>query len=146
MSEQSYWAVVEPVWLRLNRSWDEDPNKFLRLFGGVPAKAGHLYAAHWCQSEVCNGGLHQLFYNTTGILAPEGAAGFAALEMPEVASVLERAMAVFGTPYPRRRSVRQRALPLAKAFEALDDEFLAAFKGDRWVRAADRYAKSEKQG
>ena len=64
------WSLVEPIWLPLNRSWD-DAEEFVRRFRGVRPEAGHLYAAHWCQSEVCNGGFDQFFSNTTGLLAPE---------------------------------------------------------------------------
>ncbi|WP_369973953.1 DUF4375 domain-containing protein [Polaromonas sp. SP1] len=31
----------------------------------------HLFAVHWCQSEICNGGFMQFFANSTGVLAPE---------------------------------------------------------------------------
>ncbi len=145
-----YWPLVEAVWLPLNFSWDEGPDEFLRQFRAVRPEVGHLYAAHWCQSEICNGGLHQFFSNSTGILAPESLAGFRAIGLLKWAAVLEEAMGFFGRPYPRERSARlERLSQMADErceerdqFFRLDERFyewLHAEK-DRWERAADAYA------
>src|SRR5215204_4513255 len=88
---QRYWALVEPEWMRLNLSWDDGPQEFIRQFQVTPIKASHLYAAHWCQSEVCNGGFHQFFYNTTGILAPESLNGFEAIGLRDWCETLRTA-------------------------------------------------------
>src|SRR5438309_10425933 len=106
-----YWSLVEPVWLPLNRSWDDSPEEFVRRFRSVLPEIGHLYAAHWCQSEVCNGGLYQFFSNTTGLLAPEALDGFRAIGAAEWAEILAEAMKSFGSPYPRDRNDRQEILP-----------------------------------
>jgi hypothetical protein len=142
----SYWSLVEPFWLPLNRSWDDGHEAFLRLHRTVAREVGHLYAAHWCQSEVCNGGLYQFFFNTTGLLAPEAAEGFRAIGLTEWAGTLAQAMAFFGSPYPRERAERQKRLPGWRdspretwdPFSDLDercDEW-----SDRWDEAADAYA------
>ena len=106
-----YWKLVEPVWLPLNRCWD-DPIKFVRKFRRVRSEVGHLYAGHWCQCEVRNGGFHQFFSNTTGILAPEALEGFRAIGVVEWAEILADAMKCFGTPYPRDRDDREAFLPM----------------------------------
>ena len=102
----SYWSLVEPVWLPLNRSWDDGPEEFVRRFRSIRPEIAHLYAAHWCQSEVCNGGLHQFFSNTTGLLAPEALEGFRAIGASEWAEILAEAMKVFHdtnyTPNPTK--------------------------------------------
>src|SRR6516225_8744132 len=98
-SEPRYWSVIEPFWLPLNASWHRGPEVFLAAFAQVPSKVGDLYAAHWCQSEVCNGGFHQFFSNTTGLLAPEAWIGFRNLGISPWADLLRQAMAFFGTPY-----------------------------------------------
>jgi hypothetical protein len=149
---QTYWSLVEPEWLRLNRSWDEDPREFIRQYKATPIEAGHLYAAHWCQSEVNNGGLHQFFYNTTGILAPEALAGLHAIGVSEWSEILREAMAFFGNPYPRERSVRLKLLPKSDGrkrkewdpFGAFDDRFYDWLEDDfnRWYRLADKYVDS----
>lgn len=138
-----YWSLVEPVWYPLNRSWDDGREEFLRLFQAIPPEVGHLYAAHWCQSEVCNGGLHQFFSNTTGLLAPEALEGFRAIGLTEWAEILAEAMKFFGSPYPRERADRNDLLASftrrRDTFCDLDERFYEC--SDSWQEAADTYAE-----
>ena len=83
-----YWALVGPHWLRLIEVW-EDVDTFLRRLTRTPPVSRNLYAAHWCQSEVINGGLRQFFLNTTGVLAPEAVSGLEAIGMLRASQVLE---------------------------------------------------------
>jgi Domain of unknown function (DUF4375) len=141
-----YWSLIEPVWLPLNRSWDKGCEEFVRQFQAVPREVGHLYAGHWCQSEVCNGGFHQFFINTTGLLAPEALAGYRAIGLAEWAEVLATAMKFFGSQYPRERTERDELLPPRQRgrreswdpFSQLDERFYQFT--DRWKDAADAYA------
>jgi hypothetical protein len=141
-----YWTLVEPVWLSLNRTWDRGPAEFVRRFRRIRPEIGHLYAAHWCQSEVCNGGFHQFFSNTTGLLAPEALEGFRAIGMTDWAGILAEAMKHFDTPYPRDRDNRKQSLPMPQRrpreewdpFCELDHRFFQS-TGD-WNDAADAYA------
>jgi hypothetical protein len=116
----------------------------------TPIKAGYLYSAHWCQSEVCNGGFYQFFYNTTGILAPEAVSAFEAMDLEVWRDILHKAMNFFGEVYPRERSLRLEMLPMKNGrkredydpFYALDEQFYGWLNGEdcRWERAADRFA------
>jgi hypothetical protein len=141
-----YWTLVEPVWLLLNRSWDEGPERFVRRFRRVRPEVGHLYAANWCQYEVCNGGFHQFFSNTTGLLAPEALEGFRAIGAVEWAEILAEAMKHFGAPYPRDRDDREEFLPKRQRrpreewdpFYELDKRFYEW--ADNWEDAANAYA------
>jgi hypothetical protein len=143
-----YWRLVEPIWRSI--SIDRGPDTFLRQFRAASPKAGHLFAAHWCQSEVCNGGLHQFFSNSTGVLAPEAREAFRVIDLPEWAAILNEAMRFFGTPYPRDRAERQERLATVTRtkrgawdpFENLDDRFFEWLHAEeyRWERAADAYA------
>lgn len=134
--------------MQLNRSWDRGGATFVRQFRSVRPEVGHLYAGHWCHSEVCNGGFFQFFWNTSGLLAPEARAGFRAVGLPELAEILAEGMKFFGNPYPRDRDVRQDALPDRQRrrrdewdpFYALDERFYEW--SDRWQDAADAYANS----
>jgi len=145
-----YWSMVEPVWLSLNCTWDQGRGKFLRKFRAVRPEVGNLYAAHWCQSEVCNGGFHQFFFNTTGLLAPEALHAFRAIGLTEWADILSEAMGFFGGKYPRERASRQKLLPACRGrreewdpFYRLDERFYEWLHAspDRWELAADAYAK-----
>lgn len=143
----AYWSLIEPVWLKLNRSWDDGPEKFVRLFRSVGPEIGHLYAAHWCQSEVCNGGLHQFFSNTSGLLAPEALTGFRAIGATDWAKILDEAMKHFGEPYPRDRKQRKKFLPAAHGrarkewdpFDHLDERFYKWTAN--WEVAANKFAE-----
>jgi hypothetical protein len=112
------WNVVAPYWEPVDIYSGGDV--FLRTFARVPEPIGHLLAVTWCQSEVCNGGFHQFFTNSYGVLAPEAAQGFRAINMPAAAGVVEEAMAWFGTPYPRDDQQRDRLLAIFGG--DLDDE------------------------
>lgn len=115
---RSYWELVEPYWERANIYGD--PDEFLSGFSTLPEVAQHLFAAHWTQSEVRNGGFTQFFWNPTGILAPEAALAFDAIHMPQSAAVVREAMGWLGEPYPRDREVRDRLI------EAFDPRFFDA--------------------
>jgi len=148
---EHYWSLVEPVWHSI--SIYALPDEFLTQFAAARPVVGHLFAAHWCQSEVCNGGLHQFFGNSTGILAPEAREGFRAIGIAEWADILDEAMQFFGDPYPRQQEDRlARLLPLMREhrgtrqqwnpFYTLDERFYRWLHAEdhRWERAADAYA------
>src|SRR5215813_359389 len=47
--------------------------------------------------------LHQFFFDPTGVLAPEAAVGYEAIELPGLSSVVWRAIIFFNVPYPASR-------------------------------------------
>ncbi|MDH3228918.1 MAG: DMP19 family protein [Alphaproteobacteria bacterium] len=122
---QDYWDHIEPFWESV--SIYDGPEEFLLRFTEMPEHAAHLFALHWCASEVCNGGFHQFFFNSTGVLAPEAVAGFRAIGMPQTAAVVAAAMASFGEPYPRDREERQDALDALDREDADDDDWDSPF-------------------
>lgn len=148
---EGYWNHVEPIWDAI--SIYDGPKTFLRQFSRVPEHAGYLFAVHWCTSEVCNGGFHQFFFNSTGILAPEAVAGFRTVGMPQTAAVIAEAMARLGDPFPRDRFLRQNALDVLDPddmdddddwidpFDDLDSRFYDLYETENggW-QAIDRYA------
>jgi hypothetical protein len=131
----------------VNRSWADGPDEFVRLFRSIGPEIGHRYAGHCCQSEVCNGGFHQFFSNTTGLLAPEALEGFRAIGAADWAKILAQAIQYFGTPYPRDLDHREEFLPLRQRrpreewepFYQLDERFYKW--ADNWGNAANAYAK-----
>jgi hypothetical protein len=142
-----YWSLVEPIWDQI--SIYDGPDVFQEQFRAAPPVAATLFAAHWCQSEVCNGGFDQFFYNPTGVLAPEALAAYRTMGLTEWSDSLAEAMAYFDTPYPRDRDLRLAVLTVddrrvrRARFEELDDRFFAWLNAepDRWERAADEFAR-----
>jgi hypothetical protein len=114
-SAHSYWDLIEPVLDEIN-IYDGEAN-FLKSIQPISRPLVLLYAAHFCQSEVCNGGFLQFFKNSTGVLCPEAIEGFKLIGMPQLASVIETAAALLGSPYPRDREARSNALLAASRLE-----------------------------
>ena len=72
--KKDYFDLIEPIWEQV--SIYDGEAVFLRQFGAIAERQKHVLAAHWCQSEVCNGGFLQFFHNSTGVLCPEAVTGF----------------------------------------------------------------------
>ena len=138
-----YWDVVEPFWEAINIY--DGPELFLRTVNAVPPLSRLMFAAHFCQSEIPNGGFNQFFWNSAGVLAPETVEGFREIGQLEVATLIEAAMDLLGTPYPRDREERQARLSQASegALDSLDEKFFAFIETEAggFDEAADRYVE-----
>lgn len=120
---RSYWDLVEPMFQHVDTT---DVAKYSKSAEVIPHPVLLLFAAHFCLSEVHNGGLLQFFWNSTGILAPEAIEGFETIGMPELASLVRAAAAPLGSPYPRDRDERWDAM--LAATEKSEAELTAIFK------------------
>jgi hypothetical protein len=146
--EEGCWRVLGPVWDTV--SIYDGPDVFIEQFGRLSREQGHLLAAHWCYSEVCNGGFYQFFTNPTGVLAPEAALGFRAMGLPACAAVIEQAIGFFGAPYPREQARRSAVLERRPGatreewdpFYQLDEQFYSRceIEAGGFAMAADQYA------
>ncbi len=147
----SYWKLVEPVWDTI--SIYDGPETFLEQFNAAPKASRVLFAAHWCQSEVKNGGFLQFFSNSTGVLAPEAVQAFTALGMPKTAQVLQAAMSLLGSAYPRCREDREEVIEAVFSslddedrypFDSFDEDFFDLLKqeGGGFEASADLYART----
>jgi len=156
---ERYWSILEPFWDSIDI---DSAESFDRTFKSVPRSVGLLYAAHFCQSEVCNGGFTQFFWNSTGVLAPEAVEGFAVIGQRDVSGVVRRAMSLLGWQYERDRAARWVALrrvdtrkdeqtapaepggyQRVKLFEPLEQEFYSLLRSEAggFEIAADEYAE-----
>jgi hypothetical protein len=141
-----YWEAVEPYWDEI--SIYKGRRVFLSQFRGAPPAIRNLFAAHWVQTEVRNGGFLQFFENPTGVLAPEGIVGYQELGMPKTAQCVRAACAWFGRAYPRGQLERQRRLKREGAsyddspFDGIDARFYSLIdrEGGGFAKLADRYA------
>ena len=141
---EKFLTVIRPHWERISIYDGEEA--FRREFDSTESRARHLFAGHWCQYEICNGGFDQFFANSTGILAPEASQAFDVIGMHQAAEVVRDGIALFGSVYPRDRQLRLEALRAIdpSALNELDRRFYAVVRVENggWTVAADRYANS----
>ncbi len=146
-----YWDLVDPIWETV--SIYDGPDVFLQQYADSPEASRTLFAAHWCQSEICNGGFDQFFSNSTGVLAPEAVEAFRKIGMPQIAALVDQAMSTLGPKYPRDRDEREDAIEAAwdafgdnesGPFGKLDELFFKLIKTENggFREAADTYATS----
>jgi hypothetical protein len=139
---EDYWKIIEPIWNEINIY--DGTEVFLDTYSKAPREAALLYAAHFCQSEICNGGFSQFFNNSAGVLAPEAVQGFRVIGQSGIATLIENAMLPLGTPYLRDRDQRQLALEglPPQAFDNLDEQFFALIETEAggFEVAANRFA------
>jgi len=137
-----YWILVEPVWNAIDIY--SGPQAFVETFGAAPKASGLLFAAHFSQSEICNGGFEQFFSNSTGVLAPEAVEGFREIGQTQIADLVSKAMSLFGPKYPRDRKERQERLAEVSqnSLDSFDQMFYSLIESEAggFTAAADRYS------
>jgi hypothetical protein len=121
--ERRYWELIEPLFDIVDI---DSPEAFFASIQGLNPLTVNLFAAHFCLSEVHNGGFLQFFLNSTGILAQGAIEGLRAIGMPQLAAVVAEASALLGSPYPRDRNERREALLAASGRS--EAELQAIFK------------------
>jgi hypothetical protein len=146
-NDEAFWKAIADVDEAV--SIYDGPVQFQREFAAVPAKAGNLFASHWCQTEVCNGGFRQFYTNSTGVLAPEAVEAFKELGMPGTAAVVAEANSWFGYAYPRQRQTRELTLKAhatmhpgsSGPFEELEEKFFRLLSSENggFERAVKAY-------
>jgi hypothetical protein len=151
-----YWAILDPIWEE--QAYGDESDKFWDWFNNLSEPQKVLFPTHWLHCEVLNGGFHQYFANSTGFQAPEAVKGLFVLGLDDIAQLVERAIAVFGEPFPRERALREEFLWPAGVetgeefdpFLEMNDGFFELLKipgaselgpEDRFSRAADIYAR-----
>ncbi len=121
-----FWAIVEPMWDALD--FYEEPERAAKFFRSVSPAHGGMIALWWCRSEVCNGGFHQFFGNSTGMIWPQALDGFKLVGAVSHAALLEKALQVFpgGLP-PLERNRREEFLELNEHRSHILDPLDTAF-------------------
>ena len=95
------WNEVPPT---------DDVDENLSWFRGLTPVQQVIFSTHYLSAEVYNGGFHQYFHNGTGLTAPEAVESFRRLGLNDVADLVQEAMLVFGSEFPRHRERRQAFL------------------------------------
>lgn len=140
-----YWTLIDEAFDKV--SIYDGHEVYAKQASVYPEHVRHLLAAHWCQSEICNGGFNQFFSNSTGVLAVEAVHGMRAIGLTEIATLLEKGLARFGQPYPTDAAVRNKKLRgglFSKKVncEDLNDEFYRLLEqAGGFAKCATTYAE-----
>jgi hypothetical protein len=115
------FAVIEPVWDACNIY--DSLSEYQKSLSPFSRPQRLLVAIQWYVAEVNNGGHDQFYFNSTGIVWPDAAAGFREVGLPEIAEIVEESSRRMGGA-SREREERWRQLDELKPnFDDLDDLF-----------------------
>ena len=84
-------AVMSWMWNKFNENWSDQ----YEVVSSLPKPCQHVYSCRTVIDEVNNGGLNQLFYNSTRQFAEMSIEGFLALGSQELSDVMARAVEIF---------------------------------------------------
>jgi len=127
---QIAWDAIEPI-------WDDLPfshyRRLVSFMEELSLGQRSLISVDWCQKEIRNGGIAQLFCNPTGNLVPWALVGFRVIGAEAFADVLEKAVSMLGPEYPTSGSARRKAYVKAtpqqkQEIEQLEDRFFALLR------------------
>ena len=136
LDENSYYDVVDPMWETINiyDGYDE----YIQSAQTFTLEQRYLCAIHWYFGEVFNGGHHQFFYNSTGIVWEDVLNGFKQFKMPEFAANFQKVIDYCGGKISFDREERWDMLEILEEkygeefFKILDeaDDFIYDYDGE----------------
>ena len=118
------WTINEPAYWTINiyGSYDD----YIETSKEFTLEQRYLNAICWYFAEVNNGGHHQFFYNSTGIVWEDALAGLRLFKMDELADNLQSVINYFGGSIPFDRAERwyllQQSENNPEFFEFLDEK------------------------
>ena len=122
LATDDMWTINEPAYWTINiyGSYDD----YLESAKGFTLEQRYLNAISWYFAEVNNGGHHQFFYNSTGIVWEDALAGLRLFKMDTLADNLQSVIDYFGGTIPFDRAERWTILQdwenEAELFDFLD--------------------------
>ena len=104
LATDDMWTINEPAYWTINiySSYDD----YLESAKGFTVEQRYLNAICWYFAEVNNGGHHQFFYNSTGIVWEDALAGLRLFKMDILADNLQSVIDYFGGSVPFNREER----------------------------------------
>lgn len=118
------WDLIQPLWYTV--SIYDGYEVYLRDSKPFTVEQRRIFALHWYNSEVCNGGHDQFFSNSTGIVWKDAIDGMRMIGASKTADNFEKAINMFGTEVLFDRDKRNDMLdklsenPDFDDFEAID--------------------------
>ncbi|UTC64613.1 DMP19 family protein [Treponema sp. OMZ 788] len=130
------WDICEPLWFIINIY--EGYEDYIKSAENFTLEQRYLFAITWYFAEVNNGGHHQFFYNSTGIVWEDVLNGFKHFKMPEFAANFRKVIDYCGGSISLDREERWNMLESLEEknkeefFEVLDeaDDFIYNYEGE----------------
>ena len=104
LATDDMWTINEPAYWTINIYGSHDD--YLESAKGFTVEQRYLNAICWYFAEVNNGGHHQFFYNSTGIVWEDALAGLCLFKMNILADNLQSVIDYFGGSVPFDRAER----------------------------------------
>ena len=104
LATDDMWTINEPAYWTINIYGSYD--NYLESAKGFTLEQRYLNAICWYFAEVNNGGHHQFFYNSTGIVWKDALAGLRLFKMDILADNLQSVINYFGGSVPFDREER----------------------------------------
>ena len=104
LATDDMWTINEPAYWTINIYGSYD--NYLESAKGFTVEQRYLNAICWYFAEVNNGGHHQFFYNSTGIVWEDALAGLRLFKMDILADNLQSVIDYFGGSIPFDREER----------------------------------------
>lgn len=115
----SAWELIQPLWYTVSIYDGHDVyEQDLKPFTEAQRK---ILALFWYDSEVCNGGHDQFFFNSTGIVWKDALECMRMIGAGKYAQNFQKAVDLFGGRIPFDRSERIAALEKLREEEGFDD-------------------------
>ncbi|RRC91202.1 DUF4375 domain-containing protein [Erysipelotrichaceae bacterium OH741_COT-311] len=133
---EDYWDIIDPM-LQIINIYDSYED-YIRSAESFTLEQRYLLALHWYFAEVNNGGHHQFFYNSTGIVWEDVLNGFKHFKMPEFAANFQKVIDYCGGSISLDREERWNMLESLENkneeefFKILDeaDDFIYKYEGE----------------
>lgn len=134
------YRVMQLLWEHFD--FYDDRATFESSVAGATRGQMAIFACRWYDHEVCNGGHHQFFSNSTGMVWGEALQGFSELEAKKHEEILKAAIELFPEHRPsmdRQTRCQQLEFISANAFDAIDDQLYALNRECNLDQVFDRY-------
>jgi len=118
-------AVMSWMWNKFNEDW----SNWYEVIISLPKPCQNVFSIRTVTDEINNGGLNQLFYNSSRIFAKMSIEGFSALESQKLSDVMAKAVEVFWSNEQVLKAYNDGTLESffasyeEKLFDELDDIF-----------------------
>lgn len=142
ISEGKYdaWDLILPFWY--NVSIYDGLEVYNKDLSELTIAQRRFIALFWYDSEVCNGGHIQFFYNSTGIVWKDALDGMRMIGDDLDADNFQKAIDMFGGSIPYDQGERNKALDILceksdfDDFEEIDNDY---YGGDRFDKLMKEY-------